>query len=128
MSNDKITILDQYFAQFPEPVRERLQAIRTVVKEVAPEATEAISYRMAAFKLYGYVLIYFAGYDSYIGLYPAPVADPDFPGDLSGYASGKGTVQFPNAQPLPLDVIRQIVTFRAAQNAAKAAAKKAKKK
>jgi len=128
MPDDKITTLDQYFAQFPEPVRERLETIRALVREVAPGATEAISYRMAAFKLDGYILIYFAAHERHIGLYPAPVTDPGFPGDLSGYATGKGTVQFPHDRPLPLDLIRQIVTYRAAQNAAKAAAKKAKKK
>jgi uncharacterized protein YdhG (YjbR/CyaY superfamily) len=128
MPDDKITTFDQYVAQFPEPVRERLETIRALIREITPEATETISYRMAAFKLYGYVLIYFAGYDTYIGIYPAPVTDPDFPGDLSGYASGKGTVQFPHDQPLPLDLIRQIVSYRAAQNADKVAAKKAKKK
>ncbi len=127
MPEDKITTLDQYFAQFPTPIRERLETIRALIHEVAPEAAETISYRMAAFKLYGYVLVYFAGYDTYIGMYPAPVTDPDFPGDLSGYASGKGTVRFPHDQPLPLDLIRQIVAYRAEQNAAKSAAKKSKK-
>ncbi len=127
MPDDKITTLDQYFAQFPQPIRERLETIRALVREIAPEATEAISYRMAAFKLYGYVLIYFAVHEHHIGMYPAPVSDPDFPGDLSGYASGKGTVRFPNDQPLPIDLIRQIVTYRAAQNAAKIAARKTKK-
>lgn len=128
MPVNKIKSLDQYIAQYPEPVRTRLETIRELVMEVAPQATEAISYRMAAFKLYGYVLIYFAGYDTYIGMYPAPVTDSDFPGDLSGYASGKGTTQFPNDKPLPLDLIRQIVSYRAAQNAAKAAAKETNKK
>jgi uncharacterized protein YdhG (YjbR/CyaY superfamily) len=127
MSDNKITTLDQYFSKYPKPVRERLETIRALIREVAPEATEGYSYRMAAIRLYDYVLIYFAGYDTYIGMYPAPVTDPDFPGDLSGYASGKGTVQFPHDQPLPLGLIRQIVSYRAAQNAAKAAAKKSKK-
>ena len=120
--------LDDYFAGFPPNVQERLEQIRDLIKTLEPEATEVISYQMAATKLHGYVLVYFAAHENHIGLYPAPVDDPDFPSDLSSYASGKGTVRFPLDQPLPLDLIAQIVTYRAGQNAAKAAAKKANRK
>ena len=120
--------LDDYFAGFPPNVQERLEQIRDLIKTLEPEATEVISYQMAATKLHGYVLVYFAAHENHIGLYPAPVDDPDFPGDLSAYASGKGTVRFPHDQPLPLDLIAQIVTYRAGQNAAKAALKKANRK
>ena len=128
MPDPSLTTLDDYFASFPPEIRARLEQIRTLIKTLEPEATEAISYRMAATKLHGYVLVYFAAHEHHIGLYPAPVEDPAFPGDLSAYASGKGTVRFPHDQPLPLDLIAQIVTYRAAQNAAKEAAKKAKRK
>jgi uncharacterized protein YdhG (YjbR/CyaY superfamily) len=127
MADSKITTIDDYIAQFPSPVQTRLQAVRTLVHEVEPDAQETISYQMAAFRLHGYMLIYFAGYDDCIGMYPAPIADPAFEGDLSTYASGKATVRFPHDQPLPLDLIRRIVTFRAEQNAARSAGKRVKK-
>jgi len=119
--------LDEYFAGFPPNVRERLEQIRALIHTLEPEVTEVISYRMAATRLHGYILVYFAAHEHHIGLYPAPVDDPNFPGDLSAYASGKGTVQFPHDQPLPLDLMAQIVTYRAETNAAKAAAKKVKR-
>lgn len=128
MSEPTYTTLDEYFATFPPNVQERLEQIRQLIHTLEPDATEVISYQMAATKLHGYVLVYFAAHEHHIGLYPAPVEDPDFPGDLSAYASGRGTVRFPHGQPLPLDLIAQIVTYRAAQNAAKDAAKKAKRR
>ena len=128
MPDPSLTTLDDYFATFPPEIRARLEQIRALIKTLAPDATEGISYQMAATRLHGYVLVYFAAHEHHIGLYPAPVEDPAFPSDLSAYASGKGTVRFPHDQPLPLDLIAQIVTYRAAQNAAKEAAKKAKRK
>jgi uncharacterized protein YdhG (YjbR/CyaY superfamily) len=127
MPNPKITTIDNYIAQFPPDIQERLQAVRTAIHETEPDAQETISYQMAAFRLHGYMLIYFAGYEDYIGMYPAPINDPAFEPDLSVYTSGKATVRFPHDQPLPLDLIRQIVTFRAEQNAARSAGKRAKK-
>ncbi|MCB2209439.1 DUF1801 domain-containing protein [bacterium] len=127
MPNPKITTIDSYIAQFPPDVQERLQAVRKLIRETEPEAQETISYQMAAFRLHGYMLIYFSGYDNYIGMYPAPINDPNFKADLSAYASGKATLRFPHDQPLPTDLIRQIVSFRAEQNAAKSAGKRAKK-
>jgi uncharacterized protein YdhG (YjbR/CyaY superfamily) len=124
MPNPKITTIDNYIAQFPPDIQERLQAVRTAIHETEPDAQETISYQMAAFRLHGYMLIYFAGYEDYIGMYPAPINDPAFEPDLSVYTSGKATVRFPHDQPLPLDLIRQIVAFRAEQNAARSAGKR----
>ncbi len=128
MPDSKQTPIDDYMAGFPPNIRERLAMIRDLIKAIEPDATEIISYQMAATKLHGYVLVYFAVHEHHIGLYPAPVEDPNFPGDLSAYASGKGTVRFPHDQPLPLDLIKQIVTYRAEQNAARAAEKKSKQR
>ncbi|MBG0787629.1 MAG: DUF1801 domain-containing protein [Anaerolineaceae bacterium] len=128
MPDPKQSPIDDYISGFPPNIQERLEKIRGLIKAVEPDAAEIISYQMAATKLHGYVLVYFAAHEHHIGLYPAPVDDPNFPGDLSAYASGKGTVRFPHDQPLPLDLIKQIVTYRAEQNAARAAEKMTKKR
>jgi uncharacterized protein YdhG (YjbR/CyaY superfamily) len=41
-----------------------------------------------------------------------------FKDELSQYKTGKGSVQFPLDQPLPLDLIRRIVEFRVKENLA----------
>jgi hypothetical protein len=38
----------------------------------------------------------------------------EFAAELQGYVQGKGSVQLPLDQPLPLDLIRRIALFRAA--------------
>ncbi len=106
--------VDEYIAQFPEPVRERLGVVRALVRRCAPAATEAMAYGMPAYKLGGKPLVYFAGYEKHIGLYALPVTHEAFRRELAGYKQGKGSVQFPLDQPLPLELIEAMVRSRLA--------------
>ena len=114
--------IDAYIAGFPPAVQEILHRIRLTVHEAAPDAVEAISYQMPTFKLHGN-LVHFAAFQQHIGFYPAPSGIEAFQDELAAYKQGKGSVQFPLDQPIPYDLIRRIVLFRAAENRAKAAAK-----
>jgi uncharacterized protein YdhG (YjbR/CyaY superfamily) len=105
--------VDAYIARFPEATRALLEAARAAIHAAAPGVEEAISYQMAAFKLAGRPLVYLAGYGRHISLYPAPVDVAEFAQELAPYASGKGTLKLPLDKPIPLDLIRRIVQFRA---------------
>jgi uncharacterized protein YdhG (YjbR/CyaY superfamily) len=125
-SNSKApATIDEYVANFPEDVQKKLQEIRGVIKDAAPEAKERISYKMPAFTLNGN-LVYFAAFKNHIGFYPIPSGIEEFKKELSVYEQGKGSVQFPLDKPLPLELIRKIVKFRAKENLAKARAKEKK--
>lgn len=108
-----------YFAKFPETSQKRMQQIRTLILEKAPEAQESISYGMPAYKTNGKPLIYYAAFKNHIGLYATPSGHTHFADALSQYKQGKGSVQFPNEQPLPLDLIAEIIAFRVEENASK---------
>lgn len=110
--------IDKYIAGFPEDVQQRLNLVRETIRLAAPEATEKISYMMPTFYLKGN-LIHFAGYKNHIGLYPAPSGIEAFQKELSVYKNAKGSVQFPHNQPLPLDLITDIVKFRVMENMTK---------
>ena len=105
-----------YFAKFPEASQKRMQQIRTLILEKAPEAQESISYGMPAYKTNGKPLIYYAAFKNHIGLYATPSGHTHFAVALSSYKQGKGSVQFPNEQPLPLDLIAEIIAFRVEEN------------
>jgi uncharacterized protein YdhG (YjbR/CyaY superfamily) len=117
--------IDEYFAGFPPDVQKLLQQVRHTIAKAAPGAEEVISYRIAGFKLHGY-LIYFAGFKKHIGMYPARVGK--LKQELAAYGGGKGTVQFPLDEPLPLALITRIVKHRVQENLEKAKAKGAVKK
>ncbi|MES2591610.1 MAG: DUF1801 domain-containing protein [Bacteroidota bacterium] len=109
--------IDEYIAGFPKDVQKKLNQIRASIKKAAPEALETISYSIPAFKFNGRALVYFAGYKNHIGLYPVPTQNAEFNKDFAAYkTSGKGAIQFSLEQPIPLDLITKIVTFRLQEN------------
>lgn len=104
--------VDEYIAQFSGETQQALTQVRDVITTACPEAVESISYAMPAYKLKGKPLVYFAGYKNHIGFYATPTGYEAFREALSQYKQGKGSVQFPLAEPMPLELIKQIVLFR----------------
>jgi uncharacterized protein YdhG (YjbR/CyaY superfamily) len=111
--------IDEYIAGFPPATQEALEAVRTVIRSAAPGATETISYAIPTFDLDGRHLVHFAGFKRHIGFYPIPSGVEAFKAELAVYKQGKGSVQFPLGEPMPVDLIRRIVEFRVAETAAR---------
>jgi uncharacterized protein YdhG (YjbR/CyaY superfamily) len=103
--------IDAYIANAPHHVRPQLESIRATIQKNAPDAAEAIRYGIPTF-VQGENLVHFAGFRNHIGFYPTPSAISAFRERLSGYKSAKGSVQFPLDDPMPLDLIAEIVRFR----------------
>ncbi len=110
--------IDAYIQTFPKDVQAILQKVRQTIQKAAPDAVETISYQMPTFKLNGKGLVYFAAYEKHIGFYPIPSGMKAFEKQLAPYKQGKGSVQFPIDQPIPYDLVRRIVVFRAKENLA----------
>lgn len=108
--------IEDYIAAFPEETRNRMEQIRCLIREGAPEAEESISYGLPAYKLAGKPLVYFGGFKTHIGLYATPTGHEAFKEELSVYKQGKGSVQFPLDTPLPIALIKKIVEFRVKEN------------
>lgn len=125
-NNGAITTIDEYIAQYQDNIQEKLQAIRKVIREAAPEATEKISWAMPTFYLH-YNVVHFAAHKNHIGMYPGANGIETFRQELAPYQTSKGAVQFPYAKPLPAELIARIVRFRVAENLALAEEKKRKK-
>lgn len=114
--------IDEYIALYPPEVQEKLQAIRKVIRESAPDATEKISWRMPTFYMNGN-LIHFAAFKNHIGLYPGASGIANFEYRFTEYKSSKGAVQFPMNKPLPFELITEIVRFCVADKIKEAAIK-----
>lgn len=108
----KVNNIDEYIADFPIETQKAMELVRATIKKVVPEAEETISYAIPTFKLNGVYLVYFAGFAKHIGFYPAPIGMETFKEEFKNYKTGKGSVQFPLNQPMPLDLITRIVLFR----------------
>jgi uncharacterized protein YdhG (YjbR/CyaY superfamily) len=111
--------VDEYISGFPLETRVLLSKVREIILNNAPGAAESISYGMPGYKVNGRPLVYFAGYKNHIGFYATPSGHAEFAEELSKYKQGKGSVQFPIDQPLPLELIKRIVEFRMKENKSK---------
>lgn len=104
--------VDQYIQQFPVEIQRRLESIKACICKAAPAAIESISYGMPAYKLNGKPLVYFAGYEHHIGFYGTPFTHTAFAKQLAKFKQGKGSVQFPHTQKLPVSLIKAMIEFR----------------
>ena len=103
------TSVEEYLADCDDIGRERLEAIRSIVREVAPDAGERISYAIPAFTVGGKVFVFMAAWKEHVSMYPLPQGDPDVDAALAPYAVAKGTVKFRHRDPLPVDAVRLVV-------------------
>jgi uncharacterized protein YdhG (YjbR/CyaY superfamily) len=108
--------IDHYIAKFPLDVQEMLNQVRAVIIKTAPDAVEGMAYGMPGYKTNGKPLCYFAGYKNHIGFYATPNGHEAFAKEFSKYKQGKGSVQFPITEPMPLKLIESVVKFRVKEN------------
>ena len=110
-----ISSVDEYISQAPKGVQGKLKKLRAAIKEVAPDATEKISYGMP---YYGYKgrLVYFAHAKKHIGLYIPPPIIENHKEKLKQYVTSVSAVQFPLDKNLPLPLIKKLVKARVTWN------------
>lgn len=107
--------VDQYIATFPGAVQSSLRRVRRAIRTAVPEAGETIAYNMAAYKLDGRGMLYFAGWKAHYSLYPATASLlAAFRDALAPYDyNAKGTIRFRLSEPVPEKLIGDIARFRA---------------
>jgi uncharacterized protein YdhG (YjbR/CyaY superfamily) len=120
MAKTDYKTIDQYHKTFPADVVKRMQSIRDLVHKLVPGAEEVISYQIPCFKYKGY-LVYYSAYAKHISLsspWSAALLKA-FNKELKSYNVSKSAIQFPNDEPLPLDLIKKIIQFRKKENDSK---------
>ena len=113
--------IDEYLAALGDEQRAALERLRAIIKAEAPEATECISYQVAAFRLNG-MLVGFGATAKHCAFYLMSATTVDAHRDeLQGHDISKGTIRFQANSPLPTDLVRKLVRSRVAENAQPAA-------
>jgi len=109
--------VDEYLAALPADRRGPMEDLRRTIRAAAPDATEVITYKMPGFKRNGRFLVSYDAFKQHYSLFPSSDPIIDALGDrVRPYLAGKGTLRFPADQPLPLDLITEIVKIRVAEN------------
>jgi uncharacterized protein YdhG (YjbR/CyaY superfamily) len=108
--------IDAVLAALPEPEREALGALRDVIAAAAPEAVEAISYGVPAFKYRGRPLVSFAAARNHLSFFvQSPAVMEAHRDDVAGFDTSKGTIRFTPQKPIPEELVTKLVRARVAE-------------
>ena len=108
-----MSAFDEYFAAASEPDRAELERIRRFVRQTVPEAEEATSYGLPAFKYKQRPLLGFRISKNHLSIFPfSPEAIDAARDALVGFDLSKGTIRFTADQPVPEDALEQILSHR----------------
>lgn len=105
--------VEEYMAQLPEDRRAVMEQLRSTIRSAAPDATEAISYNMPAFRLGDRFLVSYEAFKRHYSLFPWSDSMVEELGDeMKPYAVGKGTIRFPADEPIPFELVARAVEIR----------------
>ena len=108
--------VNAYMAALPEPIRAALGELRATIRSTAPESEEVIGYDMPAYRSNGKFVVSFSAFKNHYSLFPASGAVMAVHGDvLRPHLSGKATLRFDPAEPIPAEVFADIVRIRLAE-------------
>jgi uncharacterized protein YdhG (YjbR/CyaY superfamily) len=108
--------IDHYLAGLEEPKRATLEEMRRRILQVIPDAEQCLSYGVPAFKLQGTTVAGLAAFKNHLSYLPhsgsvlATLAQ-----DTAGYAQTTGSLHFPVDTPLPMPLIKKLLTTRMRQ-------------
>lgn len=123
MANDTAASaqIDAILAALPDDQRVALQTLRETIASAAPEAVEAISYSLPAFKYRGRPLVSYGAAKAHVAFYGmSPAAMETHKALLVGHDTTKGAIRFQPDKPLPTDLVATLVKTRMAETDAAA--------
>ena len=106
--------IDAYLAALPEDIRTSLERVRRIVREIAPESTERVSYGIPIFRLEK-DLVGMSAQENHCSLHtmspPLMEAMAEELKEMGVKVSG-ATIQFTPQDPLPAELVERIVRQR----------------
>ncbi len=109
-----------YLAPLPEAQRNALLELRRWIVAAVPDAQELLNYGVPAFKLAGRPLVSFGAARKHCAFYvQSPAVSAAFAERLAGLDTSPGTIRFTPDEPLPRELVEDLVAARIAENAAR---------
>jgi uncharacterized protein YdhG (YjbR/CyaY superfamily) len=107
-----VTTVDDYLAGLAPPQRKALERVRNTVRQAVPEAEEGIHYGVPGFKLRGTYLIGYAAAKKHLSVFPTSKPIEVLQDRLGDFSTSKGTVRFTPDNPIPDELLRELVAVR----------------
>lgn len=105
--------IDIHLNQFTGEQLESLSALRDLLREILPTATETISWGMPTFKVNGKNVAHFQGFKHHCSFFPGSGGVIAVVGQIPDWCEvSKGTVRFPIGKKLPKTLVKKMVKER----------------
>ncbi|NLG75226.1 MAG: DUF1801 domain-containing protein [Xanthomonadaceae bacterium] len=111
MVSKRSRTIAEYIDSAPPQAQEYLRKLYALLKQVAPDATEAIKWGNPVFEAHR-ILFAFSAHKAHINFAPTPAALKPFRDELAKHKTGKGTLQIPYDKPFPAALVRKIARYR----------------
>ena len=109
--------VDEYLRGLEEPKRGTLEALRSTILEIVPEAEQVISYRVPAFRVSGKTVAGFAAFRDHLSYLPfSGSVLSQLTDELQGYTMTKSALHFAVDEPLPKALVEKLIDVRIAEN------------
>ena len=103
--------VDAYILSKPPEARRRLTELRRLLREAAPDAIEVLKWGKPAFIRDG-ILFQYAAFKHHVSLHPTPSVIDTLRDELRSYEISENTIRFSLANPIPKELVLQIVRLR----------------
>jgi len=111
----KYKTTDQYIESLPEEKQAVMIQLRQILRKALPDAEEAISYSMPAFKQKG-IVVWFAAAKNHYAIYVYPRVMAIFKAELKGFSGTKSAIHFEYGKPMLTKLIARIAKESLRQN------------
>lgn len=105
---EEISGVDLYIMKFNDGKQEKLQIVRSAIKEKHPGASERIYYGIPTVEEEGKIILQYAAYKKHISLIVGNILPAILKEKYPQYDYTEYTVVFPDNKPFPEDFIKEI--------------------
>jgi len=112
MAKIRGTTPEEYFANVPAELRPRVTELHRALAQALSRAQVQIKWGQPAF-VDGTILVSYAVFAKHINLYTTPSSREALAGELAGHKTGKGSIQLPHDEPLPIGLVKRAAAARA---------------
>jgi uncharacterized protein YdhG (YjbR/CyaY superfamily) len=105
--------VDEYLRGLAEPKRGTLEALRSTILEIVPDAEQVISYGVPAFRVDGKTVAGFAAFRDHLSYLPfSGSVLPQLADELQSYTMTKSALHFAVDEPLPRSLVEKLIAVR----------------
>jgi uncharacterized protein YdhG (YjbR/CyaY superfamily) len=119
-----INTVDEYIESQPKVYHKSLRELRDLIRSLAPEAKESISYGIACYSLH-YMFVGFSAHKNHFSFTTmSNTIFKKYEDELKNYDTSKGGIRFKPEEQIPTELLTRLILDRKAENEFRALSKK----